>query len=270
MTKKLEKALASILNKYEAFTDYIMGMAFTRDPFIDEFRKMFGLKDDAAYVEAFKSFMETTHETFRWNDYLDARTTAEETFRKFYAKQQYPEADLENALHGFILSFFMANVDQSQVEWDCSHPNEAYANPNDTEDDIDNMYLARVFACAGDITDAEENKAFCETIGVSYDHEQLHMCVWFSGQITNGAGHYSRTEPNYSGRTTYNRLLEPRSLLWIGVVMGADRDALKAAAEELKDKKSNQTKCGIVRKHVPFDTIRALYQKMIYEEGAEE
>ena len=33
--------------------------------------------------------------------------------------------------------------------------------------------------------------------------------------------------------------------------------------EEMKDKKTNAAKCGVVRKHVPFDTILELYQKMI-------
>jgi hypothetical protein len=51
--------------------------------------------------------------------------------------------------------------------------------------------------------------------------------------------------------------------------MGADRAELKAAADEMKDKKTNAAKCGIVRKHIPFDTIRALYQKKVYEKTAQ-
>ena len=32
------------------------------------------------------------------------------------------------------------------------------------------------------------DRVFCKSIGVNYDFEQLHMCCWFSSQITNGGG----------------------------------------------------------------------------------
>ena len=266
MTKKLEKGIGAILDKYEAYTDYLMGMAFTREPFIDDFRKLVRLKEEAAYLEAFKCFIEIAHETFRWNDYLEARTTAENTFRQFWTMQHYPK-DCENeAVKGFIQSFFMTNIDAREIMWAQNHPDEDYPSSMDTEDDIDTLFLARLFACADDITDAARNRTFCESIGVRYDYEQLHMCLWFAEQITKGAGQYSREEINYSARTTYNRLLNPDSLLWIGVVMGADKDELKAAAEEMESKKTNAAKCGTVRKHVPFDVILQLFQKMMADD----
>ena len=257
----MERALNKILQQYEEYTDAIIGLSFLRSPFAENFRELVGLKDDADFIKAFEAFMKIAHNTFRWDDYLIARTTAEKTFRQFFEQQHYPEDLWEEALEGFIVSFFNQNIDENQFEWEDANPDMEY--PEAPEDDIDNLYLARVFSV---IPFKAENEAFCQSIGVRYHYEQLHMCVWFSGQITNGSGHYSRDEINYSARTTYNRLLNPYSLLWIGVVMGADKAELKAAAEEMAGKKTNAAKCGIVRKHVPFDVILQLYQKMMTAE----
>lgn len=265
----LQQELDKVFSKYSDWLDMTIGSAFVREPFVKDFRKLVGLKTSAAFVKAFDDFMVIAHRTFHWDNYLEARTTAEKAFREFYEGKAFAEADKDKAVHDFLISFFNACVDEHEFTWMDNHPNEEYSQPQDTEDDIDNLYLARVFTCAADFGNEAENIAFCDSIGVQYNHEQLHMCCWFAAQITNGAGHYSRSEVNYSARTTYNRLLEPRSLLWIGVALGADKAALKAAAEEMKTAKSNQTKCGIVRKHVPFETIRALYQKLMYEEDKE-
>ena len=266
MTQKLEKKLLSIIDQYkESYTDVLMGLSFIRDPFFTDFLKDFGLKADAQITDAFTAFMNIAHQTFRWEDYLEARRTAEEAFRKFYQSQNYDQEKLERASEEFIVSFFNQNIDDRQFDWEKDHPAEEYNFPTETKDDIDNLYFARILAATIDYSDVAADKAFCESIGVRYDYEQLHMCCWFSGQITHGAGNYSRGEANYSARTTYNRLLNPDSLLWIGVVMGADRDELKAAAEEIRAAKNNQTRCGIVRRHIPFDTIRTLYGEKFTE-----
>ena len=254
----LEKALNKVLRLYKDYTDLVIGLSFLRSPFADDFRNAVGLNSDADYVKAFEAFMAIAHDSFHWNDYLEARTSAEKTFRLFFEQQQYSEDKWDDALNGFIVSFFNQNIDERQYEWEDAHPNEEM--PDEPEDDINNLYLSRVFSV---IPHEADDEAFCESIGVRYNYEQLHMCVWFAGQITNGAGQYSRDEINYSARTTYNRLLNPYSLLWIGVVLGADKADLKAAAEEMKSKKTNAAKCGTVRNHVPFDTILELYQKMM-------
>ena len=159
------------------------------------------------------------------------------------------------------ISFFNQNIDERQFEWEDMHPDMEYPEP--AADDIDNLLMARLFSV---LTCSEEDDALCRSIGVRFHYEQLHMCVWFSGQITNGSGHYSREEVNYSARTTYNRLLNPYSLLWIGVVMGADENELKAAAEEMESKKTYAAKCGVVRRHVPFDEILQLFQETMANE----
>lgn len=258
----MDKLVEGFLQKYDAYTDQIIGLSFLREPFSQDLRTWAGLKTDKAFAQAFDAFMLIAHDTFRWEDYLQARTTAEQAFRAFYQQQQYPEKDADAAAQGFIVSFFNQYIDEQQYAWEDAHPNEE--PPAVADDDIETLYMARLFSV---IPCKAEDEAFCESIGVQYHYEQLHMCVWFSGQVTNGSGQYSRGEANFSARVTYNRLLNPWSLLWIGVVIGADRDALKAAAEEMETKKTNAAKCAAVRSHVPFDTIFQLFQSMMAEEA---
>jgi hypothetical protein len=148
---------------------------------MEEFRNFFGLKGDTVFVKAFEAFMSLAHENFRWNDYLEARLTAEKTFRLFFEQQKLPKEKLEEALDAFIFSFFNQCIDERQFEWENNHPGEEYLRPADTVDDIDNLYLARVFSCVPQFSDLAEDIAFCDSIGVRYHYEQLHMCVWFAG-----------------------------------------------------------------------------------------
>ncbi len=257
-SSNLENQLDKLISQYEEYTDIIMGCAFVRDPFCYEFTDWAGLNDEAAYLAACKAFMKVAHKEFRWGDYLEARTTAEKTFRLFYEQQHYPIENVEDALNAFIVSFLNQIIDNRQIEWEDTHPGKEMPEP--AEDDIDNLYLARVFSV---LPNKADDEAFFRSIGVEYNYEQLHMCCWFSAQVTNGAGQYSRGEVNFSARTTYNRLLNYSSLLWIGAVLGADRSELTAAAREAEEKKTNAAKCGVIRKHVPFDTILALFHKLM-------
>ena len=251
-----------ILEKYDNDTDYVIGFSFLREPFIDDFRALSDLQDDEAFVGAFERFMTIAHETFRWDDYLQARTTAEDALRTFYQSEGLPQEKLEGILNSFIVSFFNQNIDESFFTWEEAHPGEEY--PAAPDDDIDTLYLARVFSM---MTCTPEDDAICQRIGIQFHYEQLHMCCWFSSQITKGTGNYTRDEPNYSARATYNRLLNPRSLLWIGLVLGADKNELTAAAGEMAGKKTNAAKCAAVRRRVPFDALLPLYKKILTGEA---
>ena len=259
----MEKAIDNIMAQYADYTDAIMFMSFINEVFSKVFREQLRLTSDEDYVRAVETFMKIEHEIFHWNDYLKARTTAEKAFRLFYEQQHYPKDKLDIIVTDFIISFFNACIDDNLFQWMDAHPNEEYPAP--PEDDIDNLTMARAFSC---ISYREEDEAFCESIGVRYHYEQLHMCCWFSGQLTNGFGKYSRNEANYSARSTYNHLRNEHSLLWIGVVLGADKNELKAAAAEMKGLKSIAAQCGAVRRHVPFDVILSLFQKLM-EDTAE-
>lgn len=74
--------------------------------------------------------MVIAHQTFHWENYLDARTTAEQAFRAFYQGQGYAEANEQQAVHDFIFSFFNACIDEHQFTWMNNHPNEEYRAPS--------------------------------------------------------------------------------------------------------------------------------------------
>lgn len=250
--------------KYQSYNEQIIGLSFVRQPFSDDLMGWAGLADEDALIKAFEAFMVIAQEVFNWNDYYEARTTAEMAFREFYKKQRYPKENLEAATNGFIVSFFNQVIDESQHIWEEENPGEEMPEP--AGDDIDNLYLARVFSIIHQVTDKKADAKFCDSIGVSYDYDQLHMCCWFSVQVTRGSGRYTRSKPNFSARATYNRLLNPWSLLWIGVVIGADRDALRAAAKEMADEKALRGKCAVVRRHVPFEAILKGFDALMAEE----
>ena len=258
----LQHSLDTVLSKYNDSLALDMGYSFTREPFSGDFREQAGLQDDSVYVAAFSAFMDISQDNFHWSDYYEARSTAEKAFRIFYQQQHYPSAGEDVATDSFIVSFFNEKIDESILLWEDQHPGQEYMQPSSTEEDIDVVYLARVFSCAG-IYGKEDDKAFCDSIGVTYDYEQLHMCCWFSSQITNGGGQYSRADVNTSARTAYNHLRNPRSLLWIALIMGIDRNILSATVREMGDAKTDAAKCSIVRKRIPFDTIHSLFQDMI-------
>ena len=258
----LQHSLDAVLSKYSDSLALDMGYPFIREPFSKDFREQVGLQDDSEYVAAFRVFMAISQDVFRWSDYFEARSTAEKAFRMFYQQQNYPSAGEDNVIDDFIVSFFNEKIDECIFAWEDQHPGQEYSQPPSTEDDIDVVYLARVFSCA-EMYGKVDDRVFCKSIGVNYDFEQLHMCCWFSSQITNGGGQYSRADANTSARTTYNRLRNPRSLLWIALIMGVDRNTLSAAVEEMRDKKTDAAKCSVVRKHVPFCSIYALFQDMI-------
>lgn len=88
--------------------------------------------------------------------------------------------------------------------------------------------------------------------------QREHMVGWFESQPTLGSGAYSRREPNHSARITYNRLLSVGGLLWIGEAMGAPRELVQRASEEAARERDNRRRCGIIRRHIPWEMIASL------------
>ena len=260
----MKKEIEKILEPYYGKLASVLGETFLYDSFLQNFRENVGLQDDKAFLVAFRDFMAVADEIFQWGDYLVARTTAEKAFRIFYEKQHFPPEAEDIYADEFILYFFNEVIDENVALWLTQHPGQEYDETAPAIDDVNTVQFAGVLTLAA-LYGQPDDKDFCAAIGIQYDFEQLHMCDWFSSQITNGGGQYSRTETNNSARTAYNRLRNPQSLLWIGVVMGVDREVLRAAAAEMEEKKNNAAKCSIVRKHVPFDRVFAGYQNALKE-----
>lgn len=123
------------------------------------------------------------------------------------------------------------------------------------EADLDNTEMAAVFAR---LAEEEDLSSFLEEMRIDWKYEQLHMVTWFASQLSLGEGIYCRTRPNHSARVTYERLLNPRSLLWIAAALGEDRDMLRDAFRVAAERRDCRDKAVILRNRIPFSRIYRL------------
>ncbi|MBR4576304.1 MAG: hypothetical protein IKO25_03800 [Clostridia bacterium] len=123
------------------------------------------------------------------------------------------------------------------------------------EADLDNTEMAAVFAR---LAEEEDLSSFLEEMRIDWKYEQLHMVTWFASQLSLGEGIYCRTRPNHSARVTYERLLNPRSLLWIAAALGEDRDLLRDAFRVAAERRDCRDKAVILRNRIPFSRIYRL------------
>ena len=192
-------------------------------------------------------------------DYLQIRQQVERLYIGLLDKYHLPQEMREEAVYIMLVSFFSGRIDLFE-----SIAKEEGVDdiPDMGEDDDDNPDMAKLF---GSVRKNRQTEAWLKDLGVVWDYEQLHMVTWFASQITLGEGHYSRKEPNFSAKSTYNRLMEPSSLLWIAAVMEEDPEVVKAAHAEMQLAKTNQEKCKIIRKAIPFKRILDLSDKVLDE-----
>ncbi len=132
------------------------------------------------------------------------------------------------------------------------------------EQDFHNTVMAAVFA---HLPAQPEIRNWLREIDVKWDYDQLHMVTWFSGQLSLGSGNYSRSRPNHSAKVTYERLLNPYSLLWIAAALGEDRDLVIRTGHEINDYVSWRAKCGVVRRAIPWKRIYELAKPLAAREG---
>ena len=123
------------------------------------------------------------------------------------------------------------------------------------EADLDNTEMAAVFAR---LAEKEDLSSFLEEMRIDWKYEQLHMVTWFASQLSLGEGIYCRTRPNHSARVTYERLLNPQSLLWIAAALGEDRDLLRDAFRVAAERRDCRDKAVILRNRIPFSRIYRL------------
>lgn len=94
--------------------------------------------------------------------------------------------------------------------------------------------------------------------GVWYSDQREHMVGWFRGQATLGSGAYSRSRPNRSAKTAYNRLFAPGAILWIGEALGEEPAIVQAAADAARAEPNARRRPGIMRAHFPWARIAEL------------
>lgn len=242
---QVDKILSSAKDYYSENIIAICG----NDPYIWEK----GTYSDEEIVQMMKEFKEYAENDFDHTDYLTERQSIEECFISVVKNHHYPEEKYPEAVDGLVVRYCEYRI-QGQLDI-AKRENYQGELPALGENDLDTVDMAYLFAR---IPYIKEDDEFCESIGVTYDYDQLHMSVWFSAQVTMKKGPYSRSVPNHSARTTYNRLLNPYSLLWICTILGEDKELLRKAAEEMETKGSPASKCAVIRKYVPFDRVLEL------------
>ena len=131
------------------------------------------------------------------------------------------------------------------------------------EKDFHNTEMATVFA---HLPDQPGTAAWLKPLDISWTYDQLHMVTWFSCQLTLGSGKYSRSRPNHSAKATYERLLNPFSLLWIAAALGVERDLVEKTRKEIDGFVSWRAKCGVVRRAIPWKRIYELALPLIEKE----
>lgn len=90
-----------------------------------------------------------------------------------------------------------------------------------------------------------------------WSSQREHMSDWFASQATTGSGAFTRSRPNRSAKTTYNRLAHPEGVVWIAEALGADRDLVQSVATEALTI-SRRSRSGFVRKRLPWTLIAQL------------
>lgn len=97
--------------------------------------------------------------------------------------------------------------------------------------------------------------------GVWYSSQRQHMAGWFQAQATKGSGAYSRDEPNRSARRTWQRLASPGGMIWIAEALGVPDETLKQAVADVRAEPEKRRRCGIIRRHIPWEMIAPLASK---------
>ena len=99
--------------------------------------------------------------------------------------------------------------------------------------------------------------------GSPYKSQKAHVIDWFSTQDTTGGGAYTRQNGNRSAKACYNRLLNPGMLIWMAVVLGADKGKIEqATTAAIEAEKINYRKrCTAFRELFPFEEILRLIGK---------
>lgn len=140
-----------------------------------------------------------------------------------------------------------------------STPNP-YALENQPEGDFHVVIFAQLLTKLEahlPISDAYE-EAHPQKRGRWWKSQRGHMSNWFSSQNSNGAGAYSRNAANQSAKRCYNRLLSDAGLLWMNEAMDIDPAKVQAAADAAANEPDHRKRCGIIRKHLPWEPLVAL------------
>ncbi len=229
------------------------------------FDALISLMGDLALTEEEKdAFLKQAGQAARiipWTPYDAARRRFMKAAAELLKIRQLGEAGMERVRRNMYVCFMenriayyrsVERIEQAEIP-----PIEV------REKDCHNTELAAVFA---HLPDQPETEKWLRELDVDWEYDQLHMVTWFSCQLSLGSGEYSRSRPNHSAKTTYERLLNPFSLLWIAAALGEDRDLVIRTRKEIDSYVSWRAKCGVIRRAIPWSRIHELALPLVGKE----
>ena len=85
--------------------------------------------------------------------------------------------------------------------------------------------------------------------------QREHMADWFDSQVTLGSGGFTRGEPNYSARKTYNKLQHTEGYIWMAEALGVDPAIVREAADKALELPRRQRWAFVRKNYLPWSLI---------------
>lgn len=87
-----------------------------------------------------------------------------------------------------------------------------------------------------------------------YTTQRDHWLGWLNPQA--GTGSYPRAErEGRDARDVYNRIVEPKMLIWLAMAAGVDPDLVNAAKQAANEVPKLATKSAAIRKRIPWSCV---------------
>jgi len=93
-----------------------------------------------------------------------------------------------------------------------------------------------------------------------YTTQKAHWLGWLNPAAKTGS--YPRTSGNERGaRNVYNRIVEPKMLLWLIAAAGVRKELVDSAQAAAASDAPMPTRAAAIRKHVPWAEVEAALSK---------
>jgi hypothetical protein len=93
-----------------------------------------------------------------------------------------------------------------------------------------------------------------------YATQKEHWLGWLDPAA--GTGTYPRqTGSNRDARDVYNRIVEPKLLIWLIAAAGVPTELVQAALNEADSKPKLASKSAAIRRHVPWEVVAAALRR---------
>ena len=99
-----------------------------------------------------------------------------------------------------------------------------------------------------------------------YVTQRDHWLGWLDPR--SGTGTYPRADrPERDARDVYNRIVEPRMLLWLADAAGVPQTRLDAAKEAAREKTKLASQSAAIRSHIPWEIMAEQLSRLVVDEA---